>query len=363
MYVCVGVHMGNTSFLSFELRRGSTEQGGGIVSKDIEVGKVRVKAGEKKSGFLRIGELAPAVPINLPFMIVNGVREGPKLCLIAGEHTSEMSGIVAIIRILQESNVKELSGSLITVPCVNILALPYYPDRYCPIDQKNVNRFYPGDSKGSVSDRLCDILFNEVILKSDYLIDFHDVGVLGHLAPYATFHRTGKKKVDAVSESLARNCGSRIVVVTKDPYDKGMSIAEASEKGIPAVLFESANGRDVDTQYKAIANVMKHLGMIKGKPEILANQRIFQGGFQWLSPNHGGIVYPALEKVGKMVSKGEVLAEIRDIFGEPIEEVRAPEKSMLLHIMWGGIVNTGTTIGEVIFEYPSKEVDTARALI
>lgn len=334
-------------------------KGGKTVTSQIEVGKLRVKPGEKTSGFLKIGELAPTVPINLPFMVVNGLKDGPTLSLIAGEHTAEMSGIVATIRVLQELNPKGLSGRLIAVPCVNILGLPYYPDRYCPIDQKNTNRFYPGDPNGSVTDRMCDIVFNDVIAKGDYLIDLHDVGVLGHMAPFATFHKTGKKEVDAASGSLAKNCGSRIVVVTEHPYDRGQSITEASERGIPAVLHESASGRDVDTQYRVIINVMKYLGMMEGKPEISADQRIFQGGFQWLSPNHGGIVYPTLEKVGRMLSKGEIIAKIKDIFGETVEEIRAPQKGILIHMRWGGIVNTGDSIGELAFEYPSKEAVNA----
>ena len=329
------------------------------MNKQIEVRNVRIKPGEKKSGFLKIGELAPEVPVNIPFIVVNGLKKGSILSLIGGAHTAEMSGIVAIIRVLQELNPKELSGSLIAVPCVNILGLPYYPDRYCPIDQKNINRFYPGNPKGSITDRLCNIVFEEIIQKGDYLVDLHDLGVLSEAIPFSTFHISGNKEVDTASEALAKYSGTKVIVSESSKYDRGMSIAEASEREIPGIIHEAATSRGVDTQYRAIINIMKHLGMIEGESEVQVDQKIYQGGFHWLSANHGGIIFPALEKVGKMVSKDERIGQIKNIFGETIEEIKVPEKGLLLYIKYGGIVNTGDSIGELAFEYPRKEPENA----
>jgi len=317
------------------------------VNDRIEIGKVSVEPGRKGYGFLKIGETSPVVPIKLPFMIVNGIKEGPRLCLMAGEHTAELSGVMSIIRVLQELDPKELSGGVIGVPNVNILGFPFFPTEICPLDRKNINRIFPGKPDGSISKRLAYTLFNEIILKADYLIDLHDVGEWNYGVPFAIWHKTGKKEVDRVSESLAKYWCTKIVVVTRRPYDKGQSYAEASEQGKPAALNEAAEAKDVGTHYKGIINVMKYLGMIVGRPEIPTNQEPFQGGFEEIRVDRGGVFYPILDKVGKMVSEGEIVATVKSVFGETLEEVRAPKEGILIHMKWGAIVNTGDNIGEL----------------
>lgn len=313
----------------------------------IQIGKVSVQPGRKGYGFLKIGETSPAVPINLPFMVVNGVKEGPRLCLIAGEHTAELSGIISITRVLQELDPKELGGGVIGVPSVNVLGFPFFPTRICPLDHKNINRVFPGKPDGSISDRLAYILFNEIILKADYLIDLHDVGEWNYGVPFGIWHKTGKKEVDRVSESLAKYWCTKIVVVTERPYDKGQSYAEASEQGKSAALNETAEAKDVGTHYRGIMNVMKHLGMIAGEPEIPTDKEIFRGGFGEIRVNRGGVLHPILNKIGKTVSEGEIVASVKNVFGETLEEVRAPKEGVLIHMKWGAIVNTGENVGEL----------------
>ena len=61
---------------------------------------VVAERGQRAQGFVTIGETASG-PIQLPLVIVNGVDDGPMLCLTAGVHATEYAPIDAVLRIIQ----------------------------------------------------------------------------------------------------------------------------------------------------------------------------------------------------------------------------------------------------------------------
>ena len=62
----------------------------------LNVGNLVVKPGEKKTGSLKIGKRA-ASDVLAPLVVIRGLKEGPTLSIIAGEHGCEYSGIEAYL--------------------------------------------------------------------------------------------------------------------------------------------------------------------------------------------------------------------------------------------------------------------------
>src|SRR3712207_3824888 len=106
-------------------------------------------------------------------IFVQGTQAGPTLALVAGTHGSEVAPILALQRVRASLDPAQLRGTVILVHVANV---PSYLRRtiyYSPIDGKNLNRVYPGRADGTVSERIAYAITNEVIDRSDYLVDMH----------------------------------------------------------------------------------------------------------------------------------------------------------------------------------------------
>jgi len=314
----------------------------------VELGGVVALKGQKSHGFASVANTCGQMPIRIPVWIANGSHDGPTFCVVAGIHGVEYSGMEAVRRVMMELDADRLRGKMVTVPCVNTPGLG--KNRSCPLDQRNINRLFPGRLDGSISELIAHVVFTEFIAKSDFFADLHDGA--GGLFPFATYHTTGRKELDAASRALALSSGIPEIAITERNYDKGQSYAEASERGIPSVLWEApgAAGFDqtsVDIHLKALLNCLKHLRMIDGTPEVSANPEFLQG-FQTLNAREGGFFYPRVN-LGQDVEKGQVLGEIVDFFGQKLEEIKSPARGIVLTLRINSVhaVDAGESIGEI----------------
>ncbi len=146
------------------------------MSNVLRIGCLSVKPGAKAFGKLNAGERTDGSPLDIPLILINGARSGPKLGLFAGIHADEYNGIETLRRVTLSVDPKELKGSIIMVPVANIMAFQAR-DRISPIDHKNLNRDFPGDPNGSITDRLAHKLFSEIMSQVDYFIDFQTVAL------------------------------------------------------------------------------------------------------------------------------------------------------------------------------------------
>ena len=69
-----------------------------------------------------------------------------------------------------------MRGTLLAVPIAHLAAFAAAM-RTSPIDGVNLARVFPGDPAGTVTARLADKLFHEVVADADLLVDLHSGGV------------------------------------------------------------------------------------------------------------------------------------------------------------------------------------------
>jgi predicted deacylase len=144
---------------------------------------------------------------------------------------------------------------------VNVLGFLSH-SRYLP-DRRDLNRHFPGDSRGHTSSRIASIFFGEVVRQCDYGIDLHT-------APTGrsnTAHVRADAEVPEVRR-LARAFGSSILVHAKGQV--GTLRRAATEAGIPTITFEAGEpsrfNRAVTTEgFRGVLNVLVALGMMKGE--------------------------------------------------------------------------------------------------
>src|SRR2546427_6794047 len=169
----------------------------------VRIRDVEATRGTTQRGFVRVGE-TPVGPIQFPIVIIQGTKPGPTLCLTAGVHAAEYPGIVAVTQVTRNTKPEDLTGTIIAVPVVNQPMFQARAGFLSPIDGLNLNRTFPGNPTGSISEVLAYVLLNEVVALADYHIDCHGGDVTEALWPHAGYSLIGDPQLDEQGKALAR---------------------------------------------------------------------------------------------------------------------------------------------------------------
>jgi predicted deacylase len=110
-----------------------------LLAADVTVGTATARMGEKATGFIQV---AAGVDrgTDIPVIVVNGAKPGPKLALVAGAHGTEYASIIALERLAQTADPAALSGTLVILPVVNLASFGQKVPHLNPVDNKNMNR-------------------------------------------------------------------------------------------------------------------------------------------------------------------------------------------------------------------------------
>ena len=109
----------------------------------------------------------------LPILIVKGKQKGKTFTILAGVHGAEYAPIIASQELIKELKPNELIGTVIILPITNIGSFYTKTPYINPLDNKNINRIFPGKKEGTVSERIVNFISSEVIPKSDIFLDVH----------------------------------------------------------------------------------------------------------------------------------------------------------------------------------------------
>jgi len=132
------------------------------------------------------GTVEPEPGLALPCTIIRGRAPGPKLLVTAGVHGAEYSSIEAARRLTALSP-ESILGELTILPVLNIKAFWAHLPYVNPLDGKNINRVFPGDAKGSASERLAAWVVNSAMSGMDGYVDLHCGDIIEALLPFAIF--------------------------------------------------------------------------------------------------------------------------------------------------------------------------------
>ncbi|MFZ3264607.1 MAG: succinylglutamate desuccinylase/aspartoacylase family protein [Terriglobales bacterium] len=315
----------------------------------IRIGSVSAERGQIARGFLDVGETATG-PVQMPLVVINGVHDGSTLCLTAGVHATEYASIAAVMRLTNELQPTELRGSVIAVPIVNLHMFAARSPFISPLDGVNLNKIAPG-GEGSISAILAQALFDEVITKAQYHIDFHagDFGEM--LLAFAGYSLTGNDTLDRQGEALARIFTPRVFCLappgTTLPPSPGFVAHAAAHKGVVSILAEAGgNGTleeaDIQVHVEGARNVMRYLGMIEGEPRV-SGPRLVATDWHNTRASRAGMLRLKVA-VGDQVSAGQEVAEVLDVFGRTVETVRAAKPGLAMLVWNYKAVNTGDPI-------------------
>ncbi len=313
------------------------------------IGNVVAESASKKSGYLTVSDM-PGYQLQVPILLINGARDGPILCLTGGVHACEFCGIETIMRLYRTIDPKNIAGAIVAIPVVNTPGFQSRTPYNNPIDGLNLNRVFPGDPQGTSSYLIADVVFHQVIKKSNYLIEFHGGDLPEENLDFVIFNKTGNAEVDKASETMAR-CFNTEYVWLKGASEAGLKIegdlcGVANKNGIAGVIPEAGHSGKIQENSVALLingaiNVMKFLKMTEGSP-VVGNPKFIKA--QHLVKVHKAGFFHLSSPVGSHLKKGEVTGEVRNLFGETIEELRSPVDGVLDFLMFNPSVLPGNTV-------------------
>src|SRR5688572_22173555 len=313
---------------------------GAAHARDIEqLGPLRANAGEAVSGYLDVPARRDQ-GARIPVSLVRGTSTGPVLALVAGTHGYEYPGISALQRLRQSIDPQTLRGTLILVHIANPPSFYGRTIYTSPADGKNLNRVFPGRPDGSLSERIAHEITTQVIARADFLVDLHAGDGNEALRPYVYMPVTGDAKLDAATRGMALAFGLDHIVIDTgriQPREATQFVDQtALARGVPAITTETGQLGQNDEHSIALAergvrNLMRHLGMLDGKPEP-------NPGVVWLkdyqvipSPVTG--VFRATVRDGYAIAEGGLLGELYDPFGAKVVDVRAPIAGIVNYVV------------------------------
>jgi predicted deacylase len=319
----------------------------------FRVGPVTVQPGEKASGFI---EVAAGVDqgTRIPITVAHGTRPGPVLAAIAGTHGYEYPPITALQRARAKLDPTTIAGTVILVHVANLPSFLGRTIYYSPVDGKNLNRAYPGDRNGTVSERIAYAITTEVIERADVVVDMHCGDGNEALRPYAYWMLSGDDELDRRTRDLVVAFGlDHIVIDTDRPKDPAAAVYTSNTaltRGKPGFTTETGRlgSNDdlwVDMAERGFWNVAKHLGMIEGDVQ-LPGAIVWLDGYEVVrSPATG--VFQAAVMDGWMIAEGGLLGTLVDLFGDPIEGIRAPFAGVVNYVVGTPPVSEGEPVAMV----------------
>lgn len=275
-----------------------------------KIGPIRLEPGTHKRGRLAVALYPDGRQAYIPIEVFCGKKTGKILALVTGAHGDEINGPEAVSRALSILDIKKMSGTVVVLPLMN----PWgFTDRLrvIPIDQRDLNRSFPGHKHGSFSYQVAHTIMHEVIHHVDAVVDVHDAGTRMIGIPHTRVHLTPERDP---SRDLGLAFGSDIVLLRK--AQPGMLAKEARDLfGTTVVTIEVGGAMQVDEDFQRLAvvgigNMLRHIGILSGKLHVPAQQQLLEKRKGSLAELTG--VQTTWARLGDVVLRNEPLYRIQN---------------------------------------------------
>ncbi|KAI8073935.1 hypothetical protein BC940DRAFT_324604 [Gongronella butleri] len=283
--------------------------------------------------------------IRVPVIVLRGSKEG-------------------IHRVVSKIDVQQLKGTIVAVPCVNVVGYLKFQREFA--DGRDLNREFPGKEDGYASQVYCHLLMQKLLSQFNYMIDLHTAS-FGRINSY--YVRSDMN--DPITAHMAKLQNPQIIL--HNSGQDGTMRSAAAAKNIKAITVEIGNPQLFQDQYISwaywgVMRILDHLSMYPldavDKSEAdergPANTLRILGKIleqSWPLPQHfsfwlldlqiytriGGIleVYPG---VNTIVRKGDLIARIKNMFGSVVEDYHAPCSSVVIGRSSNPVAMTGDRI-------------------
>jgi N-alpha-acetyl-L-2,4-diaminobutyrate deacetylase len=294
----------------------------------------------KQTGFIDIAHSphedawgATRIPIAV---IKNG--KGPTIILEGGNHGDEYEGPIALGELIRDLDPGRIQGRIIFLPAINTPAV-IAGRRTSPVDGLNLNRTFPGNSRGTITQQISAYVSEVIFPMGDAYLDLHSGGSSLMILPSAIIEPAPDPSHHKRNIAAAFAFDAPLTVVIDNLGEPRTSTAASVKAGLTTVGTEMAGAGTVTIAAlnicrQGVRNVLGHLGIlpeaakpVENKPRKLLR---IPGNEGFVLATVDGVFEP-FQELGTEVHAGDAAGRIHNL----ADPSRPPET---LHYAADGIV-------------------------
>jgi len=254
--------------------------------------------------------------VMIPVTVVKNGK-GPTALLTGANHGDEYEGPIALWSLANSLNSNDIHGRVIIIPAMNYPAFRA-GKRTSWIDGGNMNRVFPGDPNGNITEIIADYFNRTLLPLADYVLDIHSGGKTLQFVPFAAAHVLKDKAQQArcVAAMEAFNAPYSVMLLELDAAHMYDTAAENQGKTFVSTEIGgggSANATSVTIAKRGINNILKHAQILSGDIETTESIQIdMPDGRCFTTCEHSGLLEMQFN-LGDPIAKGDVIALIHDV--------------------------------------------------
>lgn len=289
------------------------------------LGTASAAPGEVDIGRLSVGETRDGMSVGLPVCVINGADDGKTLYIQAASDGDELNGVGVIRELVPQLDPAEIAGTVLIVGIVNIHGFRVAEHRN-PIDDTKMNRAYPGDERGTSSERIAAATF-DIATSADLILDLHQ-GSTSRMIHETRVRCGPRHHLHGECLALAKTFDCGYVLDQKGP--DGQLARAAPDEGVPTIDPELGGSVGLDPESVAAGlrgtkNVLVEYGFLDAGAQSLDgesddddrtadHEQVRATGFEQYGASAGGLVDFAVE-LGDSIEPGDRLFSVTDAFG------------------------------------------------
>jgi predicted deacylase len=283
------------------------------LSADIDL-----MADGKATGFVRVPHSVHRSAYGwIPIPIVrlkNGA--GPSVLMVAGTHGDEWEGQIALGNLIRSLEPRDIKGRLVILPSANFPAA-MAGLRTSPIDDGNLNRLYPGDADGTITQQIAYWIEHALLPPFDYGFDFHSGGSSLAYIPSALAARPDDPARLAEIVGMLKAFGAPVSYIASAPQGGGKTFTSAAyRQGVVSLGTELGGGGlvtpvSIKVAEDGMRRLLAHVGLYRGPVPAPAPTRLTEigGDDYYVYASDGGLFEPLVD-LGAEVETGQPACRI-----------------------------------------------------
>ena len=324
-------------------------------NSQIKICGETIHPGESIPLALRLPELYSCLPAYMPIKVFNGKEKGPFVLVFSSINGDELNGIDIIHRLTGLKRLKNLKGTFVAIPVVNVFGLAskskFLPGGFV------LSESFPGSKTGTHAERIANLFLTELFNLADYAISL-ETGPLNH----THFPEVSTNLKDEHSKTLAKVFGAPVINQSEDKDNTIQAYANKYNRRLLTYTAGETQRFDygaIKLGVRGVLNVLSHLKMIPEK-EYKASKKpptFISSSSEWVRSPHSGVASPRV-KIGAHVKENQLLATVHDPFGHNLtEKIQSPMEGVIVGANNVPLVKEG----EALFELASFSDDEKAA--
>ena len=276
---------------------------------------------------------------------------GKRLCIVTGTHGDELEGQYVIWRLAQmiRAHPEKLKGIVDLYPATNPLGISTMT-RGMPLCDLDMNRTFPGDENGSMSEMIASRLMRE-LQGADACIDIHASNIYLREIPQV---RVNVNTADTLLP-LAKQLNMDFIWIHAAATVLESTLAHSlNALNTPTLVVEMGVGMRLTPAYgdqliTGILALMTQMGIWEDEvPAVREPVVSSDGQVSFLNAAAPGIFIPSAAHTAR-VEKGQLLGVVADpLTGDVRQEVISPASGLLFTLREYPVVYEGSLIARIL---------------